>query len=118
MKIVILTSSYAFSCGNLLPSLLKELGYKTIGEKTGGGSCAIMIGSMPDGAYYVRSSYKCLSDAAGHNIDSGVTVAVDLLGEPTETPVGNIGDYAKFFDVEYVAQVLKDLFKEDGPIEL
>ena len=91
MNIVILTSVCGFSCGNLLPSLLKELGYKTIGQRTGGGSCAIMIGAMPDGLYYVRSSYKCLSDASGHNIDDGVEVDVNLMGEPQLTEMGVVG---------------------------
>ena len=111
MNIVLLTSSYAFSCGNLLPSLLKELGYKTIGEKTGGGSCAIMLGAMADGLFYIRSSYKCLSDAAGHNIDSGVVVDVDLMGEPMATEIGNIGNYSNFYNIEYVSNVVKKLFE-------
>ena len=114
MNIVLLTSSTAFSCGNLLPSLLKELGYKTIGEQTGGGSCAIMLGAFADGPSYVRSSYKCLSDAAGNNIDSGVPVDVDLT-KPGQKPEGRqlpivVKDYSNFYDIEYVYNVIQELF--------
>lgn len=110
LKIVLLTSSYAFSCGNLLPSILKELGYRTIGEKTGGGSCAIMVGSMGDGPFYVRSSYKCLSNEAGNNIDSGVDGDVSLIGEGIEVQGVEVTNYEKFFDYNVIAKVLKELF--------
>ena len=110
LNVVILTSNYAFSCGNLLPSLLKGLGFKTIGEKTGGGSCAIMLGAMPDGAYYIRSSYKCLSDEEGNNIDSGVLVDVSLLKDSIAQNGITINDYSNFYNIDYVHNVLTNLF--------
>ncbi|MBE6127097.1 MAG: hypothetical protein E7182_03890 [Erysipelotrichaceae bacterium] len=93
LNIVVLTSPCAFSCGNLLPSLLKEIGYQTIGQKTGGGSCSIMFGASADGLTYFRSSYFCLSDNSGHNIDSGVEPDIEI--EPEQ-----------FFDAAYVAEAL------------
>lgn len=111
MNIVLLTSMCGFSCGNLFPSLLKELGYKTIGEKTGGGSCAIMLGAMADGPYYIRSSYKCLANAQGYNIDSGVEVDLDLLGEPIVNNLFTASNYENFYNVEYVNTELKKLFQ-------
>ncbi|MBE6135614.1 MAG: hypothetical protein E7179_06420 [Erysipelotrichaceae bacterium] len=93
MTIVVLTSPCAFSCGNLLPSLLKEIGYQTIGQKTGGGSCSIMFGASADGLTYFRSSYSCLSDSSGHNIDSGVEPDIEIEPE-------------RFFDAAYVAEAL------------
>jgi hypothetical protein len=78
LNIVIMTSSCSFSSGNLLPCLLKEAGYKIIGEKSGGGSCAIQIETTAEGLLYVRSSCNCLSDNAGNNIDSGVEVDYSL----------------------------------------
>lgn len=112
LKIVLLISSVAFSCGNLLPSVLKDLGYMTIGEKTGGGSCAIMIGAMPDGAYYIRSSYKCLSDITGNNIDSGVPVNVSLLKEPISQNGIMVNDYSNFYNIDYVYNVVTNLFEQ------
>ena len=73
-EIGVLTSPYSFSCANLFPSALKELGYKVIGQQSGGGSCAIAIGCTADGVSYVRSSHLTLCDSKGHNIDAGVPV--------------------------------------------
>ena len=110
LNIVIMTSDYSFSCGNLLPSLLVELGYKTIGQKSGGGSCAIMMGSSGDGIYYIRSSYKCLSDASGNNIDNGVNVDVELLSNPQVVPgIGIFYSYDKFYDFAEVKNVINSL---------
>ena len=111
MNITILTSSYAFSCGNLLPSLLKELEYKTIGEKTGGGSCAIMLGATGEGLYYVRSSYTCLSNETGRNIDDGVPVDYDLVEAAKADEQNENGSYAYFFDVNKIVEVLNKLYK-------
>ena len=93
LNIAFLTSVCSFSCGNLLPSLAKELGYKIIGQQSGGGSCAIMLGATAEGYPYVRSSYLCLSNEAGENIDSGVPVDIEIA-------------YNKFYDMAYVASQL------------
>lgn len=95
-NIGVLTSKASFSCGNLLPSTLKGLGYKIMGEQSGGGSCAVSIETTADGICFVKSLYNCLSDAAGNNIDSGV--AVDFAIEPNY--VGTIPIYYDFFNFE------------------
>jgi hypothetical protein len=82
----ILTSKYAFSCGNLFPYSMKELGYKILGQKSGGGSCAVAIDTTADGIMYAHSSYLCLTDNSGDNIDGGVEVDFDIpLTKLTET---------------------------------
>ena len=111
MNIVLLTSKCSFSCGNLLPSILKELGVKTIGEQSGGGSCAIMLGTTPDGALYVRSSYLCLSNQSGHNIDSGVPVDVSLVGEPKVYQGVTLTNYTQFYNLDVVNNAIKELFQ-------
>ena len=106
----ILTSSFSFSCGNLLPSILKELGYKTIGERTGGGSCAISIETTADGAEYVRSSYYCLSDASGHNIDDGVPVDYEI----EKTPINQVQyDCSAYFNFETLANYLNTAYNQE-----
>ena len=37
LNIGVLTTDIAFSCGNLFPSLMKDMGFPIIGEKSGGG---------------------------------------------------------------------------------
>ena len=103
-NVAVLTTSNAFSCGNLLPSVLKELGYKIVGQRSGGGSCAIAIQTTADGLAYVRSSNLCLSNAMGENIDVGVPLDFEIQ-------YSFDGDYnfSKFFDFitisEYFASI-------------
>jgi C-terminal processing protease CtpA/Prc len=109
LNIGIITSAYSFSCANLLPSTLKELGYKIIGEQSGGGSCAISIESTADGLEYVRSSNICLADKNGNNIDSGVPVDLEIehpLLEDSET----LMDYTQFFNLESLGTYLSSAY--------
>ena len=73
-NVTIMTSPYSFSCGNYLPSRLKDLGFKTIGQTSGGGSCAVTFESTAEGISYVRSSHLTLFNEAGQNVDPGVPV--------------------------------------------
>jgi hypothetical protein len=52
-----------------------------------------MLGATAEGYPYVRSSYLCLSNEAGENIDSGVPVDIEIA-------------YNKFYDMAYVASKL------------
>ena len=105
-NIGVLTSGGSFSCGNLLPSVLKGLGYKIMGEKSGGGSCAISIETTADGIPFVRSTYLCLSDAEGNNIDSGVPVDFEI---PADTS-GSIPIFKDFFNFELVSNYLSTAY--------
>ena len=106
MKVMVLTSSYSFSCGNLFPSLMKELGFKIIGEKSGGGSCAIMFNSTADGSLFIRSSYYCLSDNQGHNIDSGVEVDLNLVNKTVDKYGIEREDFSLFFEPSNILSLL------------
>ena len=99
----VLTSECAFSCGNLLPSNLKDLGYKILGEKSGGGSCAISIETTAEGIPYVHSSYICFENAKQENIDGGVPVDFEIATKPA---IGNVYDCSEFFDFEIVSNYL------------
>lgn len=46
----ILTSNFTYSAANSLTSMAKKIGIKQIGEKTGGGACAILPTVLLDGA--------------------------------------------------------------------
>ena len=71
-----LISFASFSCGNLVPALLKESGRVTLlGGTSGGGSCAVMFASAADGTLFQISSPLCLATVANgsyYNIDRGV----------------------------------------------
>ena len=58
LNFALLVSPFSWSCGNMLPALLKDYGIPLIGMHTGGGSCAILynpscrgFGKTPDGRY-------------------------------------------------------------------
>lgn len=51
----LLTSEYSFSCGNAFPHYAKESGIKTIGQRSGGGSCITLPIFLSDG-YPIRIS--------------------------------------------------------------
>jgi C-terminal processing protease CtpA/Prc len=73
LNIAIMTSHYAYSCGNLLPSQMKDFGYLIIGEKTGGGSCSIQKMCTAEGfCYQISSARARLVNKNGENIDGGV----------------------------------------------
>ena len=73
LNVAIMTSHYAYSCGNLLPSVMKDYGYLIIGEKSGGGSCSIQRMCTAEGLCYQISSARArLINKVGENIDSGV----------------------------------------------
>ena len=79
LNIAIMTSHYAFSSGNLLPSLMKDYGYLIIGEKSGGGSCSIQRMCTAEGFCYILSSSRMrLTNKAGENIDRGVEPHIAL----------------------------------------
>ena len=74
----VLTSQYSFSCGNLLPSILKELGCKILGQRSGGGSCSILYATTADGVSFYHSSFHCLSNGSGDNVDTGVELDFEI----------------------------------------
>ena len=100
-KVSVLTSKLSFSCGNLLPALMKELGYKIIGEKSGGGSCVVVREETAEGFIYSRSGYLCLCNLAGDNIDSGVPLDYSLVNQ-----VDGKLDYSKFYDIKTISEYL------------
>ena len=106
----ILTSNISYSCGNLLPSLLKEAGYKIIGQKSGGGSCSIHLGTTGDGLPFSRSSYLCLSNASGDNLDDGVPLDLDIIVDSGKVSIYSAISY--FYDFNYVGNYLSNAYKK------
>jgi len=95
LNFAILTSNYSFSCGNLMPSVMKDSGFKVMGERSGGGCCAIQFQYTPDGMQYGISCYRLrMVNAKGENIDVGVPIDIDI---PVE----------KFYDIDYLAEKFK-----------
>ena len=104
LNIAILASHYSYSCGNLLPSLMKDYGYLIIGEKSGGGSCSIQNMCTPEGlCYQLSSSRMRLVNQAGENIDKGVEPHIALevkivKGKNDDGDDIEYSDFSAFYD--------------------
>ena len=110
----VLTSKCSFSCGNLLPSLLKELGIKIIGEQSGGGSCSIITASTSDGMYFAHSSSLSLANRDGDNIDSGVPVDKEMpIGTSYVSDILPIPDVSNFYDFTTIGEYLSYAYSDN-----
>ena len=112
LNIAIMTSDYAYSCGNLLPSQMKDFGYLIIGEKTGGGSCSVQQMCTPEGfCYQISSARTRLFNQAGENIDGGVEphIALEVKKVKTKDEDGDeveYSDFSAFYDPSIGDQIV------------
>ena len=99
MNIGVLISTYSFSCGNLLPALLKDYGICLLGKKSGGGSCAVLYSPSADGFGYTYSTHRIrLNNMKGENIDEGIDPDYQL-----ENP-------DDFFDIPKVGKLIEEFY--------
>ena len=98
LNYAVLTSGISFSCANLFPSLMKGMGFPVIGQKSGGGACAVQIFATPEGLQYQLSSARArLTDKDWQNIDGGV--------EPTYVIDTTYG-YEDFYDIDAISNII------------
>ncbi|MBQ9384364.1 MAG: S41 family peptidase [Ruminiclostridium sp.] len=101
INVYCLTSPFSFSCGNLVPSVLKESGRATIlGKTSGGGACAVQPAVTPDGTFYQYSGkFKLCNFNNGiyYQIDQGVTPDITLT------------KLEHFYDREWLTEFIHDL---------
>ena len=108
-NIGILTSGYSFSCANLFPACAKELGYKIIGQQSGGGSCSICSQTTADGIPFIRSNFVMCTNRAGDNIDGGVPV--DYPIEYGDRPTLPFYDIRPFYNIDAIGLYLSNAYK-------
>ena len=83
--------------------MCKDLGYKIIGQQSGGGSCAISIESTVEGIAYVRSSHLCFYNDAGQSVDTGVPVDYEI--EIKDKGEDSFADASDFFNFDLMANI-------------
>ena len=75
-KIFCLISPFSFSCGNLVPSVLKNSDQVTlIGQTSGGGSCVVLPLAAADGTLFNVSGHLRISfvkNGSFYNVDKGM----------------------------------------------
>ena len=101
----VLSSWMAFSCGNLFPFMIREMGGAVIGETSGWGGCVVGIVVLSDGTPLAMSSYLWrLEDENGSSIEGGAQPDIPLEG-------GNgTLDYSGFYDDEMLDRVVTEWF--------
>ncbi len=130
LKIAVLTSTSSFSCGNIFPSVMKDNGYPILGEKSGGGGCAVLVQTTGEGMTYRISAYKGrLINKNSESVDNGVPVDVDLVGKRSNGAIKyitvkdvdidskgtkgdkRIPDYSDFYNIKRLSAELNKLNK-------
>ena len=100
LNIAVLTSDVSFSCGNFFPSMMQDMGFPIIGERSGGGSCAVHPFITPEGMQFqISSARDRIANKNWENIDGGV--------EPNYVIDVSSGDYSAFYDVNFINEIFK-----------
>jgi len=99
LNFAVLTSASSFSCGNMLPALLKDYGIPLFGKQTGGGSCCVLYNPSADGFAYRYSTHRArLTDLKGENIDAGIKPTYEL-------------EYDDFFNLPKITQLIESYYQ-------
>ncbi len=104
-NIAVMTSSASFSCGNLMPCVMKDSGFMILGEQSGGGGCAVLMRTTADGLPYQMSSYCKFNDKNGNDVEQGIPVDVSLAVDEN--------DVSAFYDVKKVGAMVEEYYKND-----
>lgn len=102
----LLTSTCSYSAANTFASTFEDLNIgKIIGEDTGGGACSILPLTLADGTFFAISSNYCSSKMietpfsySFPSIEEGIGVNYSI-------------DYENFYNDQYLANTLNNLFK-------
>lgn len=101
-RLFCLTSPVSFSCGNLVPSVLRNSNrVKTVGMPSAGGTCMVMPISAADGTLLQISGYRRFSymkNGSVYDIDQGVE---------TDYPITTID---RFYDRKKLTKYLNGLY--------
>ena len=107
LNIAVMVSDLSFSCGNFLPSLLKDAGFPIIGERSGGGACSVQPFITPEGMQFQLSSARArLTNDKWVNIDSGI--------EPNYPIDISSGDYDPLYDVAAISKFIHNYYSPAG----
>jgi C-terminal processing protease CtpA/Prc len=105
LNIAVLTSDVSFSCGNFFPSMMQDVGFPIIGERSGGGSCAVHPFITPEGMQFQISSARArLTNDKWENIDTGI--------EPNYV-VDTTDGYDAFYDVSAISDIINNHYNTD-----
>ena len=113
LNFAVLTSGTSFSCGNLLPSILKDNRIPVMGTASGGGACAIQAMCTADGFCFQISSFRArLNSLEGEIIEHGVPPTLPIPVEGTveikteDGDTATVKDFSNYFNIDYLRSLL------------
>ena len=100
-RYAVLVSDSTFSCGNFFASVMKDHGVLILGEKSGGGTCAIQNMATADGFMYRISSGRMrLINESGEALEEGIAPDVDLVSADSSGKK----DFRAFCDIDRMSE--------------
>ena len=93
-KVSVITSECSFSCGNIMPSYVNS----RLGQVTGGGMCAVIPYTLPDGTTIQLSSHNATYSPDNKPIEDGVEAT-------TLIPYDDFFDYNKIINEYYIPSI-------------
>ncbi len=101
----VLTSPVSFSCGNLFPSIVKNMGSATlIGETSGGGTCSVLTLVMPDGTTFNTSSASL--SLASPVYQDGILTGSELIEDGITPDIAVSSE--NFYNDEYLVNLINN----------
>ena len=107
LNFAVLVSQESYSCGNLFPSMFRDMGLMVLGERSGGGACTILGLNTADGFYYHISDYQMrLTNDNWEVIDGGIEPDVKLV----KTDADGNKDYSDFYDLALLSNLINEYY--------
>ncbi len=98
----VLCSGYSFSCGNILPLQAKENGIAILGDRSGGGSCAVIDACSAEGMYVRLSCTDHIAGLDGTEYEFGVPADYKL--------VGHNYDFSNFYNISLMSEKMAEFY--------
>ena len=107
LNFAVLVSQESYSCGNLFPSMFRDMGLMVLGERSKGGACTILSLNTADGFYYHISDYQMrLTNDNWEVIDGGIEPDVKLV----KTDADGNKDYSDFYDLALLSNLINEYY--------
>lgn len=124
----VLTTRYAFSCGNLFPIVMQEGGAVIIGEPTSGGGCCVQLCTDSEGFHFIMSSAQWqLLDSQGNGVEQGCSVDLPIDAPSdyvTDVLVSLLGvnngihDFSCYYDDANLDAMMNAWFADQAELDL
>ena len=106
LRIAVLTSPVSYSCGNILPTLLKDNKIPVLGAQSGGGTADLIFHLGPMGVPIMISGPNTFTNNNYESIDEGVTPDFVLVRENATS----VSDYMPLYDINTIRKDMNEYY--------